>query len=166
MPAEVGKLWLRPAGRVLVADSQDRILLIRSEDPSIDVPVLWLTPGGACESGETTEAAAIRELWEETGLRAAALGNPVWRRQHIWRWGERMVDSREDFFFLRRETTEIIAPAAATAFEERMIKEFRWWSLHDLQSAGGTHFVPRNLAELVAPLLRGVFPAMPLDVGC
>jgi hypothetical protein len=30
----------RPAGRVIVADAEDRVLLIRNEDPTIDEPIL------------------------------------------------------------------------------------------------------------------------------
>jgi 8-oxo-dGTP pyrophosphatase MutT (NUDIX family) len=160
-----GEVWLRPAGRVIVADTCDRILLIRSEDPTIDVPVLWLTPGGACEAGESTEAAAIRELWEETGLRAAALGPPVWKRRHQWRWGEQIVDSREDYFFFRTNAGASIFPAAATPFEERTIKEFRWWSLPEMQSDDQAFFVPRQLSTLVEPLLSGATPAVPLEIG-
>ena len=49
---------VRPAARVVLADSRDRILLLHCEDSTIDVPVLWLTPGGACEAGENSEEAA------------------------------------------------------------------------------------------------------------
>lgn len=92
---------IRPAGRALVVDAADRLLLIRSEDPAIDIPVLWLTPGGGCEANETPREAAARELWEETDIRVTEIGPCVWRRRHIWRFGDRMIDSREDFFLVR-----------------------------------------------------------------
>lgn len=33
-------------------------------------PGTWTLPAGFMESGETTEQAALREVWEETGVRA------------------------------------------------------------------------------------------------
>ncbi len=49
----------------------DKVLLIRRGRP----PALgaWSLPGGAQELGETAEAAARRELLEETGLSAGSL---------------------------------------------------------------------------------------------
>ena len=60
---------LRPAARVLLIDDQDRVLL-RANVGDGDV---WITPGGALEPGETAEEAALRELWEETGISDAEL---------------------------------------------------------------------------------------------
>jgi len=37
-------------------------------------PSLWSLPGGRLEPGETPEAAAIRELFEETGVTAEIVG--------------------------------------------------------------------------------------------
>ncbi|PRX12364.1 NUDIX domain-containing protein [Actinoplanes italicus] len=54
--------------RTLVFDEQDRLLLIQRSDNH-----RWAIPAGAMELGESMEQCAVRELWEETGLRATSL---------------------------------------------------------------------------------------------
>jgi 8-oxo-dGTP pyrophosphatase MutT (NUDIX family) len=51
-------------GSAIVRDSDGRILLHRHKRLGI-----WLQPGGHVDPGESCEEAALRETWEETGLR-------------------------------------------------------------------------------------------------
>jgi 8-oxo-dGTP pyrophosphatase MutT (NUDIX family) len=53
-------------GRGVLRDDTGRVLLIRRTDNG-----LWALPGGAMELGESIVDCAIREVREETGLRAA-----------------------------------------------------------------------------------------------
>ena len=55
----------------VVFDARDRLLLIRRRHPPF--AGRFALPGGFVDYGETTEAAARRELLEETGLRAKEL---------------------------------------------------------------------------------------------
>jgi 8-oxo-dGTP diphosphatase len=48
----------------------EKLLIARRAKP----PFLWSLPGGAVEWGETLAAAAMRELKEETGVEAEAVG--------------------------------------------------------------------------------------------
>jgi 8-oxo-dGTP diphosphatase len=62
--------WRRAAAYVLCRDEQERILLTRfyaEENPDSG---RWTMPGGGMEWGENPEQTALRELEEETGLRA------------------------------------------------------------------------------------------------
>jgi 8-oxo-dGTP pyrophosphatase MutT (NUDIX family) len=49
---------------ILIVDEHDRLLLMKRSDSG-----LWGPPGGSTEPGERVEEAAIRETFEETGLK-------------------------------------------------------------------------------------------------
>ena len=52
-----------PTVAVLTRDEHNRVLLVRHVDGDV-----WTTPGGMIEPLETPADAAVREMWEETGL--------------------------------------------------------------------------------------------------
>lgn len=55
---------LLPSVSIHVFDERGRLLLVEQAETR-----QWSTPGGAVELGETPADAAVREMWEETGLR-------------------------------------------------------------------------------------------------
>ena len=69
----------RPSARLLLFDEAGWVLLFRYalHLGKLDGPSYWSTPGGAVEPGESFEAAARRELWEETGIRVEEVGTHV-----------------------------------------------------------------------------------------
>jgi ADP-ribose pyrophosphatase YjhB (NUDIX family) len=52
-----------PTVSVLLFDERQRVLLVRHAEGND-----WTTPGGMIEPYETPSDAAVREMWEETGL--------------------------------------------------------------------------------------------------
>jgi ADP-ribose pyrophosphatase YjhB (NUDIX family) len=52
-----------PTVSILTFDEQERVLLVRHAEGNE-----WTTPGGMVEPYETPSNAAVREMWEETGL--------------------------------------------------------------------------------------------------
>ncbi|WP_305787685.1 NUDIX domain-containing protein [Symbioplanes lichenis] len=54
--------------RGVILDDRNRLLLIQRSDNH-----RWAMPAGAMELGESMEECAVREVWEETGLRATSL---------------------------------------------------------------------------------------------
>jgi 8-oxo-dGTP diphosphatase len=61
-----------PVVRLIVPDASGRVLILRRALDSTDGGT-WCLPGGKMDYGDTVEQAAIRELQEETSLRATSL---------------------------------------------------------------------------------------------
>jgi 8-oxo-dGTP diphosphatase len=72
----------------IVRDAEGRVLLARRRPDQIS-PGFWEIPGGKIEPGETAHDAAVRELYEETGVAASGL-KPVTRYCH--RFPTRSID--------------------------------------------------------------------------
>ena len=62
----------REAARVLLFDDAGRVLLAMGHDEDQPDRAWWFTIGGGIEEGEDPRAAAVREVFEETGLRLDA----------------------------------------------------------------------------------------------
>ena len=152
---------LRHAARAIVLDGDDRVLLVRFQ---VDGRSWWVAPGGGLEAGESHEAAIVRELAEETGVRAPRIGPCIWTREHVFPWKGAVLRQRERYFLVRVASPDL-APALSTAvLAEEGIVEMRWWALADIETSHEV-FTPRRLAMLLTSLLTDGPPPEPMDVG-
>lgn len=151
----------RRAARVVLLDQDDRVLLLSSWLEWRDC-IIWLAPGGALEDGESFEAAARRECWEETGLELDGALPHVWNREHTWMWKGREIHTRERYFFKRVDGFEPDAPELEE-YEETLFRGHKWWTIDGLRDLDDL-VAPESLAELLAPLAAGEIPDVPKDV--
>ncbi|MBM2623723.1 NUDIX domain-containing protein [Actinoplanes sp. LDG1-06] len=154
--------YARRSARVLLIDSQDRVLLLRSALLS-EQAFAWFTPGGGVKWWERLPAAAARELCEEVGLQV----NPRELRLVAFATGRADLGFanglfRDDFFLHRVDAHEVDV-AGQTDLERRNYAGFRWWSVADLETTGETVF-PFGLAELLTRIVGGQIPAMPVEL--
>ncbi len=136
----------RPAARILLTDRAGRVLLFRFTPD--DRPPFWCTPGGALDPGESYADAARRELREETGLDLDC-GPEVARREveFVTIEGD-PVSADERYFAVVTDVTEIDC-GAHTALEQRVMREWRWFTREELAAHDEPYF-PEDLGAMLA----------------
>ncbi|MBV9593660.1 MAG: NUDIX domain-containing protein [Actinobacteria bacterium] len=139
----------RFGARVLVVDDQDRVLLI-NEQLDDDQGPYWLTPGGGIEPGESPVAAAVREVYEETGLRVSVRpDSPVVHvDRRTWSYAGQAFDQTNHFYVARSPSGVDPVPAEPTEMEAATLLGLRWWTLNELRGSIETFFPP-EIAEVL-----------------
>jgi len=66
-PEDIARLPYRPCVGVMLANMDGHVFVGQRLDNQADA---WQMPQGGVDPGETTRDAALRELWEETGITA------------------------------------------------------------------------------------------------
>lgn len=144
------ELRLRRAGRVIVLDPEDRVLLFRYDDGPPNGRH-WCTPGGGLNDGEDYPAGARRELAEETGWTDVTLGPEVHERTLTMEYEDAIVRQHERFFLGRVEVARRSLGEVASMHASDGIAEARWWTLAEMDATGEAIWPPG-----LAALIRGL----------
>jgi ADP-ribose pyrophosphatase YjhB (NUDIX family) len=144
-------LRLRRAGRVIVLDPRDRVLLFRYDDGPPNGRH-WCTPGGGLNAGEDYRTGARRELYEETGWNDVPLGPEVHERTLVMEYADAIVRQHERFFLGRVEQAGRELGEVAAMHVSDGIAAWRWWTLAELDVTEEAIW-PAGFAGLVRRLL-------------
>ncbi|SMG38970.1 NUDIX hydrolase [Agreia pratensis] len=134
--------------RVLLVDQYDHILLLLTRHDVDTYPARWLTTGGHLEAGEDHPTAAIRELFEETGLVIDDPGQAFWSRDFVAERAPGVWASHHEVWYSVRTDRFEIDTSNWTPEELVDIVDQRWWSLRELE-ATTEPIEPENLARLL-----------------
>ena len=97
MPAGKGKTrneWSSGGAVVMFRDGAPFVAMIATRNKT-----RWGLPKGAVSAGESSEAAALREVKEETGLDAQIV-KPLDTIEYFFRAGDTLIRKRVDFYLM------------------------------------------------------------------
>jgi 8-oxo-dGTP pyrophosphatase MutT (NUDIX family) len=149
----------RLTARVVLLDEVGRVLLMKGRLPSApDARGAWFTIGGGVEPGESIEAAAAREIVEETGFDDAVLGPTIWRRASVLKLSAGEPVLFQEHYVLARCAGREPSREGWNALERRLIDDIRWWTPADLAACEDDVY-PTGLAGLISTLDAGAATA-------
>jgi 8-oxo-dGTP pyrophosphatase MutT (NUDIX family) len=102
---------------------RSRLLLLKWHD-TVSGRIFYEPPGGGVEPGESLIAAAKRELWEETGIRAPLFPRFLPVDRDYWWLGRHYVHT--EAFFLALPSGDSVTPARLTGEEVQTTLGWQW----------------------------------------
>ena len=129
-------------------DGHGAALLFMTAAPDSTRFARWITPGGGVDPGETHEQAAIRELFEETGLVVDDVGEPVWSLDFEVAWDDADHDrGHAEYYVVRCERFDPVS-TNWTDDEHIDVTAHGWFTAAELL-ATGQPFEPYDLPRLL-----------------
>ncbi|MEB0043414.1 NUDIX domain-containing protein [Pseudomonas sp. MH10] len=148
----------RLASRILLISPIDRLMLFKIEYKTGALAGMsyWATPGGQLRRDESFEAAAARELKEETGVEVQSVGPCIAHREFPWQMPNGEDVLAIEHYYVVRADTEQCSSAAWSGQERGAIAEVRWWSEAELAECDQEVYPPGLMSLFVEALVMGV----------
>lgn len=112
--------------RIVILDKDNRILMVKQHHEDKDI---WMVPGGGIEEGESSMAAAVREIKEETGL-DVEIDRLIWHTEEVSDRGQRFVN-----FFMGRIKGGMLELGEDPEFDEehQVLREVKFMSREEIE---------------------------------
>ena len=144
-------VYERTSARVVIVDTDRRVLLMRALEGGHQ---WWFTIGGGIVAGEDERAAAVREAFEETGIRLDPhdLVGPISRRVPRFTFLGRPCRQDERLYLAEVPSGVLTTTDGWTDVELMAWDGLHWWPLTELLSTTEVVYPP-GLGERISAIL-------------
>lgn len=161
---------IRNTVRILLFNNDMELLLMCIDDPktrSINNEYkgkFWVTAGGKIEERETVKEAALRELFEETGIdkNEVKIGPIVWFRElDLILYGK--LSYLKEQYIIAFTQKKNVSPVKLSSDEIGIIKTMRWFSLSQIKKIKEIVY-PITLLKYLPSLIEKNYPKKPIKI--
>jgi 8-oxo-dGTP pyrophosphatase MutT (NUDIX family) len=161
---------VRQSIKIILLNDADELLLMCMDDPktmSIDGGYrghFWTLIGGQIEANETVLEAAIREVFEETGIckEEIQFGPLVWFGEFDMILHDIPIHIRQQFIVARTKRRSF-SLTNLTQDETEVVKYLEWFS-YDRILNSGEQIYPVLLPNYLQEIIAGKYPEEPLEI--
>lgn len=155
-PEEIARLPYRPCVGVMLTNANREVFVGQRRDSKT---VAWQMPQGGIDKGEPARDAALRELWEETGVTSDLVSIVAESKQWLpyelpfdlvpKLWKGRYRGQKQRWFLMRFNGDD---SAINIATKQPEFSEWRW-------------LAARDLVDNIVPFKRDVYAAVMAEFG-
>ena len=126
--------------------NKDKSKILAIQEKKSHFKRLWKIPGGAVDPDESIQQAAVREVWEETGVRVKFKSVLAFRELKKYRFGQGDIY----FICLMEPISDELEPKIDIQMKDE-IKAAKWMIIDDLKHLGFTKSI-QNLCGVLRKL--------------
>ena len=162
---------VRNSIKIILLNDDDELLLMCIDDPkkrSIGGEYkgpFWQLIGGQIEANETVLEAAVREVFEETGMSKEDIefGPLVWFGElDLILYGKATHIKQQ--FIVARTKQKTVSLANLTQGETKVVKHLAWFSLDCIDNSGEIIY-PVLLPDYLPDIIAGKYPEEPFEIN-
>jgi 8-oxo-dGTP pyrophosphatase MutT (NUDIX family) len=162
---------VRQSVKIILLNDADELLLMCMDDPetkSIGGEYnghFWTLIGGQIEAGETIEEAAIREIFEETGIKREDIdfGPVVWFGEFDLQLHNILTHIKQRFIVARTKRSTF-SLGNLTREEAKVVTKLAWFSFDNIEKSTEPIY-PILLPIYLENIIAGQYPSKPFEIN-
>lgn len=164
-------LPIRNSVKVILLNEKNELLLMCADDPKTTSASgkyhgkFWFLVGGEIKVGESIEEAALREIYEETGIsrKDINIGPIVWYGEYNLNLSGILTHINQKFIVAKTKQNTV-SFEHMTPEEHLIIQAMEWFSLKKIKDSTQIIY-PALLSRYLPDIIDGKYPDEPIEIN-